>query len=289
MGHIGFRRIGAALAAGALALLLAACFVLPGKFVSTLDIRKDGRFTYTYKGEIILLGLTKIAQEAMKAKDQSKFELQPCYKEDAETERKCTPAEAAEQKADWQKAQTEAAAKRDRDLATFKKVFGGIDPNDPRAADEIADRLRHQAGWNSVVYKGNGIYIVDVTIGGMLDRDFEFPSIERMPGMYPFLVANRRSNGEIRIDSPLMQAVSYGSPLGSAAQVYTQEMSTAADKETWADFVQVDGHFTITTDGNILSNNTEHGPKAAAGGKQLDWDISGHNPVAPMAVIAVGN
>ena len=34
-------------------LLLASCFLSPGKFVSTLDIRKDRSFTFTYVGEII--------------------------------------------------------------------------------------------------------------------------------------------------------------------------------------------------------------------------------------------
>jgi hypothetical protein len=34
-------------------LLLVSCFLQPGKFVSTLDIRKDRSFTFTYVGEII--------------------------------------------------------------------------------------------------------------------------------------------------------------------------------------------------------------------------------------------
>ncbi|HWV11796.1 MAG TPA: hypothetical protein VN110_00715, partial [Sphingobium sp.] len=43
-------------AASALAccLMLGACLVTPGKFESTLDIRADRQFSFTYKGEIIL-------------------------------------------------------------------------------------------------------------------------------------------------------------------------------------------------------------------------------------------
>ena len=281
------RRTSAAVVVALCALLLSACLVLPGKFAATLDLRKDGHFTYTYKGEMLILGLSKLAETALKAPPQAKFELEPCLKDDGETERTCSAAEAAKQKADWQAAQTAAATKRDADLATFKKVFGGIDPTDPKAAAELADRLRHQAGWNNVTYKGNGVYIVDIAISGTLDRDFEFPTIERMPGMMPFLVINRRANGEVRIDSPLMQYATMGMPGGAAAQVYAQEKMMGADGTPWPDFPQADGHLTLITDGVILSNNTEHGPKPVAGGKQLDWDISGHTPIPPMALIGL--
>jgi hypothetical protein len=46
-----FARLTAAFAATA--LLLAACILSPGKFVSSLDIRKDRSFTFTYQGEVI--------------------------------------------------------------------------------------------------------------------------------------------------------------------------------------------------------------------------------------------
>lgn len=36
-------------------LLLASCLLTPGKFVSTLDIKKDRTFTFTYAGEIIVI------------------------------------------------------------------------------------------------------------------------------------------------------------------------------------------------------------------------------------------
>jgi hypothetical protein len=37
----------------ALPLLLASCLLSPGRFVSTLDIRKDRSFTFTYVGEVL--------------------------------------------------------------------------------------------------------------------------------------------------------------------------------------------------------------------------------------------
>jgi hypothetical protein len=44
-------RIALALAA---AFLLASCLLSPGRFVSTLDIRKDRSFTFTYQGEVVV-------------------------------------------------------------------------------------------------------------------------------------------------------------------------------------------------------------------------------------------
>lgn len=280
------RRMAAAGLAVMLSLAVAACFVMPGKFAATLDLRKDGTFTYTYKGEMLVIGLTKFAEIAMAPKKPAPFVAEPCYKDDEETERDCTKAELAQQKADYDAKQQKKAAKDAEDLELFKKMFGGIDPNDPKAAEEIAVRMRGQHGWKSVVYKGNGTYEVDIAISGRLDHDFTFPTIERMPGVTAFLVANRRANGEVRIDSPLMQAAALTTPMGNAAQTVMQSKMPAGDIP---DFPMANGTFTLTTDGVILANNTEKGAKAVPTGKQLTWVVSGHNPISPYALIGLGN
>lgn len=278
------RRLAAAGLAVMLSLAVAACFVMPGKFAATLDLRKDGTFTYTYKGEMLVIGLTKFAEMVMAPKKPAPFEAAPCYKDDDETERDCTKAELAQQKADHDAEQKKKAAKEAEDLELFKKAFGGIDPNDPKAAEEIAVRMRGQHGWKSVVYKGNGTYEVDIAISGRMDHDFTFPTIERMPGVTAFLVANRRANGEVRIDSPLMQAAALTTPMGNAAQTVMQAKMPAGDIP---DFPMAAGTFTLTTDGVILANNTEKGPTVVPTGKQLSWDVSGHNPIAPYALIGL--
>ena len=278
------RRAAAAGLAVLLSLALAGCFVMPGKFAATLDLRKDGTFTYTYKGEMLVIGLTKFAEMIMAPKKVAPFEAAPCYKDDQETERPCTKAELATQKSDYDAEQKKKADKEAADLEMFKKAFGGIDPNDPKAAEELATRMRGQAGWNSVVYKGNGTYQVDIAISGRMDRDFSFPTIERMPGVTAFIVANRRANGEVRIDSPLMQAAALSTPMGNAAQTVMQSKMPV---DNLPDFPMAAGTFTLTTDGVILANNTEHGPMAVPTGKQLSWDISGQNPIAPYALIGL--
>lgn len=279
------RRAAAAGLAVLLSLTVAACFVMPGKFAATLDLRKDGTFTYTYKGEMLVIGLTKMAQMVLAPKTAAPFEAVPCYKDDDETERPCTKAEIAQQKEDWDAEQKKKAEKDAADLEMFKKMFGGIDPNDPKAAEELAARMRAQHGWKSVIYKGNGTYEVDIAISGQMDHDFTFPTIERMPGVTAFLVANRRANGEVRIDSPLMQAAALTTPMGNAAQTVMQSKMPSGNIP---DFPMANGTFTLTTDAVILANNTEKGPTVVPTGKQLQWDVSGHNPIAPYALIGLG-
>ena len=46
-------------------LLLGACLLTPGKFDSTLDIRADRSFTFTYKGEVIALDMAKEMAKGM--------------------------------------------------------------------------------------------------------------------------------------------------------------------------------------------------------------------------------
>lgn len=285
------RRTSAAVVVALCALLLSACLVLPGKFAATLDLRKDGNFTYTYKGDIVILGLTKLAEMAMAQKPKPEFAPSACYKKDGETERDCTPAEVTAQMKDWQAAQTAQAEKDARDKEMIVKALGGIDPTDPKAAADIAARLSGQAGFKRVTYMGNGRYDVDYAISGVLAYDYQFPTIERMmPQVIPFIVLNKRSNGEVRVDSPLMQQAALSMPGGNMAQVFTQMVGLDKDgkrSEAAKDFPVVNGHFTLTTDGVILSNNTEHGAKPVAGGKQLDWDINFFTAIAPMALIGL--
>ena len=82
-----------------LSLLLTACLLAPGKFTSTLDIRKDGRFNFAYTGEIHMLALSKLAgnDDANKT-----FTPEPCYKQDSMDERPCTAEDIAGQKQTWQ-------------------------------------------------------------------------------------------------------------------------------------------------------------------------------------------
>lgn len=282
------RRMAVAGVVAGLSLLLSACLISPGKFDASLDLRRDGRFTYAYKGEIFVLGLS----ELMKMDDSADepFKPQPCHTDDySGTERECTEGELAEQKADWEAERKASAERRQKDQDMAKAMLGGLDPTDTRAAEELATRLRRQAGWNSVNYKGNGIYEVDFRISGRLDHDFAFPTVERMPQVIPFFVLNRRADGSVRLDSPALADGNNGStPFGNLGQVIAAERAAKAKAPESSDMPgmpTLDGRFVLTTDGDILANNTDKGPKADPLGKRLEWTITPREKDGSMALV----
>ncbi|HOB15031.1 MAG TPA: hypothetical protein PK680_06405 [Novosphingobium sp.] len=283
--HTPLRRMAAVGLAAALSLLLSACLVTPGKFLATLDLRKDGTFTYTYKGEIFVLGLSELMKAGAKADEP--FVEHTCFNDDTGAERPCTKDEIAQQKEEWEADRKSAAERRQKELETAKAMLGGLDPSDPRAAEELASRLRRQAGFNAVTYKGNGIYEVDFRVAGRLDHDFAFPTIEKMAQVVPFFVLNRRTDGSVRFDSPALNGEMNGAaPFGSLGAMIAAEGGKGG--EEMPNLPQPDGKFILTTDGTILANNTDEGPKADPAGKRLEWTISPREKAGPMALIGLG-
>lgn len=292
---INLRKLVGAGLAVLLSMALAACLVLPGKFAETLDLRKDGHFSYSYKGEIFVLGLSKLMDLAKlgASGDVPEFTAEPCFGLKSGKERPCTKAEVAEQKQNWDDAQKAAAAAKQKSDTAMQAMMGGIDPNDPRAGEELAERLRKQAGWNKVIYKGDGVYEVEFAVSGQLAYDFSFPTLERMPVVIPFLTINRRADGSVRVSSPIMEQQAGGGAqamgMGGFAAAMEADKGQSVDAVGRApNFPQLDGTLTLTTDGTILANNTEDGPKADPAGQRLTWKLNVRNPAAPMALVQLG-
>jgi hypothetical protein len=258
-----------------LALAVSACLFVPGRFTSELDIRKDGRFSFSYVGEIHMLALSKMAEDA---KADEAFKPTPCYGDDGFDERPCTAEETAKQKRDWDEAQRQSAENRKRDAESMKLLLGGIDPSNPRAAEELAQRLRRQTGWRKVVYRGDGLFDVDFSVAGRLDHDFVFPTIERFPMANAFVQIALRQDGTMRVDAPGFAPASTGEPYrGMMGAMKPSQESTPGSP--------VDGKFTIRTDGAILANNTDEGPQADPAGQRLSWPVNPRTPAAPTALI----
>ncbi|WP_236554799.1 hypothetical protein [Novosphingobium sp. 9U] len=268
------RRLRAAVVATVGSLLLAACLLIPGKFTADLDVRRNGTFSFRYAGGITLLSLAMTGTKAT-------FVPEACKDDDGETERACTSEELAKQKSDFE-AQQVAKAKEDAQAAQL--FFGGIDPNDPRAAEEIAERLRRQKGWKRVDYTGNGLFDVEFVMNGRLDRDFVFPTIERFPVANAFVQIVARQDGTVRIDAPGFVSSASG---GAAASMMQGTFLKGADATSDAPAITpVDGTLTIRTDAPILANNTDEGPrKGLGGGQELAWTINARTAAAPMALI----
>jgi len=270
-------------------LALTGCFLQPGKFDSTLNVRKDGSFTFSYKGQIYLLALSKIADMAGKAEAESAFAPETCHDDNLD-ERACTADELAEQKRTWENEKQAKKQEEAKNAETMRAMLGGIDPADPEAAKELAERLRHQVGWRSVTYVGDGLFEVDFALTSKLTHDFVFPTIERFPMANAFVMANRRADGSVRIDAPGFTAQSASNPMqaimaGAMSGAAGGSGDQGADAIQAANMPEIDGTFRVVTDGEILANNTEEGPQAGASGKTLQWRVTKRTQVAPLALV----
>ncbi|MDE8652084.1 hypothetical protein [Novosphingobium album (ex Liu et al. 2023)] len=272
MKNLPFRRAAAGTLAIVLALLVSACFLAPGRFTSALEVRKDRGFSFSYAGELYLLPLRQSSQQAV-------FTPQTCNETDSGAERACTGDEIAQQKADWETRQS----KDKHEAAAAAGLFGGIDPADPGAAEEIAAKLRRQTGWRKVEYKGDGLFVVDFAITGKLGHDFTFPTIEGFPMANAFVQVSQRGDGTVRVDAPGFGPALGG--LGAAGLMQAAAASDSSGKPGAEAMPTVDGTFTVRTDAAILANNTDEGPLADPRGKALAWKVSSRTTTAPTALL----
>ncbi len=297
------RRLAAAALAASFAVLLAGCLLTPGKFAASLDLRKSGAFTYKYDGEIHLLALSKLAQMGQAAQGDD-YVPEPCYDDETFEERDCTAEEVADHRRAWDDGAAARKAKKEQDAAAMRAMLGGIDPADPAAAEELAARLRRQVGWNRVDYRGDGLFEVSFALSGRLDHDFLFPTFEGFPMANFFVTASRRIGGAVRVDAPGFGPQAGGNPFQSLMMsgMMSGASDAAASASAEAQSVEdgnagpgadngipgmpvVDGTFIITTDGEILANNTDEGSSMGAGGKTLKWTINVRTKQAPTALI----
>lgn len=285
----GTLRTGLAALAAAALLALAGCILSPGRFAATLDLRKDGQFTFTYTGQIYLLALTQLADMAKQARDGEEFSPTTCYDDDLE-ERECSDEEVAEQHEEWEAGADERREKAERDSAMMKAMLGGIDPGDPQAAEELAERLRRQEGWKRVEYRGNGLFEVDFALTSHLSHDFAFPTFERFPMINSFVLAHLREGRQVRIEAPGFAAQSGGAnPMAGMMGGMAGVFNAASQSEGKVPIPELDGTFRIVTDGRILANNTDEGPRAGPGEQALEWRINKRTQAAPTALIGLAD
>lgn len=265
----------ARLAAGATLLastaMLSGCLFQPGTFQSTLDIRADRQFTFTYQGEMVMAGLTQLAEMAEEAEGD-----QPCRDESSGKERPCTAEEQAER-----------ARENEMGRQMMESMIGGIDMNDEEEIAEMIVMLERQAGWNSVEMVEEGVFLVDFSVSSTLGHDFDFPTFEDMPMSNAFVSVRLRDDGQARISAPGFAATG-GSPMGAMMMGMfgaMSEMEEGGDGGPPVEMRPIDGTFRIVTDARILANNTDEGPMDDPRGQALSWDIDANSMAAPTALI----
>jgi hypothetical protein len=241
-------------------LLLAGCLWGPGKFASDLTLRKDGSFVLDYRGEIVLETADAISKRAWQ--DSNAHCMDGSGKE-----RPCTAKELADQKDSW--------SRKQKDDAEAAKAFGlpGLDDESNRA---FAAKLTKYAGWRSVAYRGQGVFDVDYHVEGRLTQDFVFPLMPDSNVVIPFVALRRRADGAVLVTAPaLIGGMNMFGPL--AQQMGGEGKGSPPSR--------AEGRFTVHTDGEIMTNNSEDGPAADPLGRQLHGDIAPASNKVPETLI----
>ncbi|HEX8585696.1 MAG TPA: hypothetical protein VF680_14965 [Allosphingosinicella sp.] len=281
-------------AAGALALLATACLLTPGKFDASLDLRRDGSFTYRYTGEVVFITPAAVAaaakaeqEEAFKAEDQTCGGMmadEDLMSNTIMEERDCTDEEIAEKRREWEAYRLAQTENQKQEAERMKAMFGGLDPDDPKTVAQFTARLLSQDGWKRVTHKGKGVFDVVYEKSGKLDYDFVFPVFPDVDWIIPFVHATRRNDGRVRIVAPAfaqMQGMGGGmSPMSSLGGL------AAAANDRGSPLPKAEGSFTLTTDAEILTNNTNDGAAAGMGGtKVLKWVVGPLDAKKPEALL----
>lgn len=237
-------------------ILLVGCAFSPGKFVSTLTILADRSFTFSYQGEVIAVDIAgemaKGMGDAFKGlgdADDKKKTTTSLLRDAAWQEDEDAPAADADESA---KDDAEEAAKKE---AKFKA---------------IAEALTKEAGYRSVSYKGDGVFVVDYQISGKLTHNFLWPYNLDAEVIFPFVVIELRGADNVRVKAPAF------------GDSDAQGKGTSEDAKT-----RLDGTFTLITDGEIVSQNNEDGAKAEGNRRTVTWTATPLSKDAPMAVVKV--
>jgi hypothetical protein len=182
-------------------------------------------------------------------------------------QRPCTSAEIAEQKSAYEK--------KRQDAIGMAKAFGlpGLDDASNRA---FAAKLMKYAGWRSVTYRGNGVFDVDYHFAGSAKQDFIFPALPDNDLLIPFVAIRARADGSVLVNAPAMTGGS--GPMAARA-------GAAASGGMNGPVSRAQGRFTVITDGEILTNNSEDGPTPHPLGRQVHWDVGPASNKIPETLI----
>jgi hypothetical protein len=267
-------------------LLLTGCLWGPGKFMSDLTLRKNGTFVLDYRGEIVL----QTPPDETKA-EPWKDSMARCRRSGApeilmspdiinpneyDPVRPCTAAEIAKLKAQHEKQAAERASSKRKEAEEMAKVFGlpGLDDASNRA---FAAKLMKYAGWRSVTYRGKGVFDVDYHFEGSANQDFLFPALPDNDLIIPFIAIRRRSDGSVLVTAPAMT--------GGAGPLAARAGPAAASGMKDGPISRALGRFTVITDGEVLTNNSEDGAAAHALGRQVRWDVGPNSTKIPETLI----
>jgi hypothetical protein len=273
--------------AAAAPLFLTGCLWGPGKFTSDLALRKDGRFVLDYRGQIVL----QLPEDKPTAPEPWSDKMVRCYADgrvetvppivssddDAESKtRACSKAELAKHKSDYEKSQAERAAEKGKESSEMAKMFGLPGADDESNRRFAANMMKYQ-GWKSVRYAGKGVFDVDYHFEGRVGQDFAFPIMPDTDFIIPFITIRQRTDGSVMVVAPSFTGAT--GPLGARAKMMGLPDKSDGPRS------RAEGVFTIITDGEILTNNSEDGPVAHPAGRRVHWDVGPGSTKIPEMLV----
>ena len=290
--------------------MLSGCFLVPGKFGADVDIRKAGDFTVAYKGEIVFqmpddfmgskvkpkpwddafatcyasgrtmtdeYASAETHESAIKGSEEGSIDGQ----DDDSREVACSAKQVAELRKTYEKDKAEAAAKMADDSDKMAQMFGFSGSSD-EANHKFAAALMKYDGWKNVTYRGKGKFDVDYRYSGKLTHDYVFPIFPKMDMIFPFIMVRKRADGAVMVTAPSL--------IGGGMKALAGRAKMLGDLSGSKDIPQspqTQGLFTVTTDGEILSNNSEDGPSADPKGKKVVWDVNPMTDRLPEVFIKI--
>ena len=104
------------------------------------------------------------------------------------------------------------------------------------------------------------------------------------------LFAHVRQGGQVRVEAPGFSPQSAtGNPFAAMMTGLGSQNGSSSSAPDDIKLPEMDGTFRIVTDGRVLANNTDEGPKAGPGGQVLEWRINKRTQTAPMALVQLGS
>ncbi len=290
--------------------MLSGCFLVPGKFGADVDIRKAGDFTVAYKGEILFQMPDDFVGSKMNPKPWDNA-FATCYasgrtmtdeyasvetheaaikgaeegsidgQDDDSREVACSSKQIAEMRKAYEADKAAAAAKKAEESDKMAQMFGFSGSSD-EANHKFAAALMKYDGWKNVTYRGKGKFDVDYRYSGKLTHDFVFPIFPKMDMIFPFIMVRKRADGSVTVTAPALIGGGLKALAGRAKML--GDLTASKDMP---ESPQTSGMFTVTTDGEILSNNSEDGPTSDPKGKKLVWDVNPMTDRLPEVLIKI--
>ena len=121
-------------------------------------------------------------------------------------------------------------------------------------------------------------------IAGRVDAGFVFPLLPTTPTVTPFVRLVPLTDGRVRVDAPGLTSAT--DPAGGT-RAMAAYLASGGPGNPLANGggPQPRGTFTLTTDGEVLTNNTRDGATTQNRRKRLSWTIGGLDEILPEALV----